>query len=84
MRSSYERQLAEQREIQRQICQGTGKIVSRKFGPVAKLLWPDKTAACLAAIAGTNERTAWRWLSGEHDPPPIIAAAMLIEIFKHE
>lgn len=69
-------------EIQGQFRQGTDKIVSRKFGAVAKVLWPFKTAAQLAAIAGTNERTAARWLSGEFEPPAIIIAAIIVEITK--
>jgi len=81
MRSVYERRAAEAREIERQICQGTDKIVSRKFGPVARLLWPVKTAAHLAAIADTNERTAARWLSGEFEPPTAIVIAVMREIF---
>ena len=73
---------AEQIELQRQLRQGTGKIVSRKFGPVAKVLWPFKTAAQLAAIANTNERTAARWLSGEFEPPICIVLAVVNEIFE--
>ena len=81
MRSSYEERLAETTNIERQIRQGTVKIVSRKFGPVAKFLWPFKTAAHLASIANTNERTAARWLSGEFPPPYCIVEATMHEIF---
>lgn len=84
MRNQYERATAEQIEIQRHLRQGTAKIVSRKFGAVAKVLWPDKTAAHLAAIADTNERTAWRWLSGEFEPPAIVIAAIIVEITKRD
>jgi hypothetical protein len=73
------------REIQGQFRQGTDKIVSApKFGAVCKVLWPFKTAAHLAAIANTNERTAARWLSGEHDPPVLVAFAVAMEMFKRE
>lgn len=84
MRSVYEEQIGEATKIQRQICQGTDKIVSRKFGIVAKALWPLKTAAQLAVIASTNERTAARWLSGEFEPPGIVIAAVIVEITKRE
>lgn len=84
MRAVYEERVAEATTIERQLRQGTDKIVSRKFGPVAKLLWPIKTAAQLAAMADTNERTAWRWLSGEYEPPAIIIAAIIVEITKRE
>lgn len=69
------------REIQGQFRQGTDKIVSRKFGIVAKVLWPVKTAAHIAAIANTNERTAARWLSGEFDAPLCVVLAVMNEIF---
>ena len=82
MRSVYEARVSEHSETERQIRQGTDKIVSRKFGSVAKVLWPFKTAAQLAAIANTNERTAARWLSGEFEPPAIIIAAIIVEITK--
>lgn len=82
MRSVYEENLAQTSEIERQIRQGTGKIVSRNFGRVAKLLWPFKTAAQLAAIAKTNERTAARWLSGEFDPPITIVLAVMQKVFE--
>jgi pyocin large subunit-like protein len=76
--------LAQARETERRICQGADKIVSRKFGSVAKVLWPVKTAANIAAIAGANERTAARWLAGEFEIPAIVIAAVIIEITKRE
>lgn len=63
--------------------QGTDVIVDvGKFGKVAKVLWPFKTAAHIAVIANTNERTAARWLSGEFEPPGIVIAAIVFEITK--
>jgi len=53
-----------------------------KFTSVAKLLWPHKTAAHLAAISGKDERTAKRWLAGEYEPPAIVIAAIIVEITK--
>lgn len=58
------------------------KIVHRKFGDVAKVIWPFKTAAHVAAIANTDERTARRWLAGEFEPPAIVIAAIIVEITK--
>ncbi len=69
-------------EIGCQFRQGTDKIVRPRFGVVAKALWPHKTAAHLAAIAGRDERTAARWLSGEFEPPNCIIAAIIVEITK--
>jgi hypothetical protein len=82
MRSVYEEQIGEATKIQRQLCQGTDKIVRRnEFGSVAKVLWPFKTAAHLATIADTNERTAARWLAGEFEPPYVIVEATMHKIF---
>lgn len=73
------------REIERRICQGDEKIVSAgRFAVVAKALWPLKTAAHIAAIAGKDERTGARWLSGEFEPPGIILAAILTEITRRD
>ncbi len=85
MRSVYEEKLARASENARRIRQGTDRIVSAsKFGIVAKALWPFKTAAQIAAIAGRDERTAARWLSGEFEPPGIVYAAILQEITRRE
>lgn len=69
-------------EMQGQFRPGTDKIVTRKFGAVARVLWPFKTSAHLAAIAGCEDRTAKRWLSGEFEPPAIVIAAVIVEITK--
>lgn len=82
MGSVYEDRIAEARKIERQICQGTDKIVGRMFGPVCKLLWPHKTAAHVAALGKRDERTAARWLSGEHDPPIIVVLGVMSKIFE--
>jgi len=82
MRTPFGNPVATATEIDGHFRQGTDKIVSRKFGAVAKVLWPYKTAAQLAAIAETNERTAARWLAGEFEPPAIIIAAIIVEITK--
>ncbi len=82
MRSTYEERLSEQTEIERRLRQGTDKIVSPpKFALVAKVLWPNNTAAHLATIGSSHERTAARWLSGESDPPIAVVLAINREIF---
>ena len=60
------------------------KIVPRKFGAVAKLLWPVKTANELAFIAKTDERTAKRWLRGEHEPPLSVVLAVIHEMLREQ
>lgn len=72
------------REIDGHFRPGTDKIVRRKFGPVAKVLWPQNTEAHVAAIADVDVRTARRWLSGEFEPPGIVIAAVVVEITKRE
>lgn len=84
MRSVYEARIAEASAIEGQISAGKDKIVTRKFGAVARVLWPFKTSAHLAAIAGCEDRTAKRWLSGEFEPPAIVIAAVIVEITKRE
>lgn len=76
--------LASETEMHRHECRAPTKLSVRKFGPVAKLLWPHKTAAHLASIANTQVRTAERWLSGEYEPPAIVIAAVIVEITKRE
>lgn len=72
-------------EIERRIRQGTDKIVSAgRFAVVAKALWPIKTAATIGAIAGKDERTGARWLSGEFEPPGIVLAAIITEITRRD
>ena len=56
------------------------KLSGRKFGAVAKLLWPGNTAKTVAAIANRSHRTAERWLSGEFEPPAVVIAAAVIEM----
>jgi hypothetical protein len=74
---------AASREIVRRSASSPDEIVGPVlFGQVAKLVWPFKTAFILAELGKTSQRSAERWLSGEHEPPPIIVAAMLTEIFK--
>ena len=83
MRASFGNSRVVATEIQGRFRQGTDKIVSAgQFGKVAKALWPFKTAAHLASIAGRDERTAARWLSGEFEPPGVILAAIMLEITK--
>ncbi len=83
MRSVYEERAAEAREIDRQFSAATGKIVGpTKFGAVCRVLWPENTAAHIATIAGRNQRTAERWLSGEFEPPIIVLAAVINKMFE--
>ena len=82
MRSIYEERVAQAREIEGRLLSGHDKIVPAPVFPsVCRMLWPHKTAAELAAIAGKDERTAKRWLSGEHEPPIDVVLAIVNRIF---
>lgn len=48
----------------------------------ARHCWPEKTAAHLASIAGKDERTGKRWLSGEFEPPNVVVAALIAKLFE--
>lgn len=83
MRSLFGNPVVVAREIQGQFVPGRDTIVPPpKFGDVCRLLWPDKTAACIAAIAGRDERTAKRWLSGEYEPPVVVLLAVINKMFE--
>jgi len=85
MRSRYGNPNEVLREIGGQFRQGTDKIVSPpKFGAFCKILWPNKTAENLAALSGHSPRTTARWLSGEHDPPVLVAFAIAMEMFRRD
>jgi hypothetical protein len=58
------------------------RVPRRKFGAVAKVLFPDKAAAHLAAIGGADERTAKRWISGEYEPPTSVVIACVQEMLR--
>jgi hypothetical protein len=53
---------------------GTPKIVRRKFGEVAKILW-DKPDVAIATIAKCDPRTGRRILRGELDVPACVLLA---------
>jgi hypothetical protein len=57
-------------EISRQECVKPRRTAETPdFARVARILWPEKTAATLASLVGASPRTAERWVSGEIDPP---------------
>ena len=73
----------EARKIEGRIVSGADEIVQPPlWTDVAKLIWPEKTDAELAAIAKRDPRTARRWLSGEFEPPNIIVTTIIKRIFE--
>ncbi len=57
------------------------RIVRRKFGVIAKLLW-TKPDAAIASIAKVDPRTGRRILRGEGDVPTSVAIAALQEMLR--
>lgn len=85
MRSVFGNPEAVATELQGRCVPGRDILVPPfKFAGCARHLWPYKTAAHLASIAGKDERTAKRWLAGEFEPPSIVLATMLMEMLKRE
>ena len=83
MRTVYEERVAEARAIEGHVIGGRDTCVPvPKFGDVCRVLWPDKTAAHIAAIGQRDERTAKRWLSGEYEPPASVLAAIINKMFE--
>lgn len=71
--------------INRQFSAAPDKIVGpARFGDVCRVLWPRNTAAHIAAIAGRNQRTAERWLSGEFEPPLVVILAVFAKMFERQ
>lgn len=66
MRTVYEQRIADTREIERRIVQGTAKVCSGNFGKCWKALFPIKAAEELAARRKCSVRTAAYEISGEH------------------
>lgn len=54
------------------------------FVTVVRALWPEKTAAHLAAAAGVSERCAKFWLSGDRAPSHDAFMAVLNKISRRE
>ena len=51
-----------------------------KFARVARLLWPHKTAAHLAARAGCSERAAKFYLAGDREWSAAAVGAIISEL----
>lgn len=84
MRSTYEDRVAEAREIECTLVQGTARLCSRKFGRVCKALWPVKTAEYLAAAVGCAVRTAAYEIAGEREPSARSLLAVCNEIMQRD
>ena len=82
MRAVYEERVAEARAIEGQLSAGGDSFVIPEWVWWARHCFPEKTAAHLASIAGKDERTAKRWLSGEFEPPNVVMFALIARLHK--
>lgn len=89
MRSQFGNPVATATEIGTQVRGRPAELRWRKFGRVAKILWPEATAATIADIANKSNprqpvspRTAERWLSGEFEPPGVVLGAAIVEMIR--
>lgn len=55
-------------------------VHQKKFGAVARVIWPRKTAAELALRAGVTERAAKYWLAGKRRPSVDAIRALIGEL----
>lgn len=56
------------------------EFVQSPVGPVCRVLWPEKTDACIAAICKCDPRNARRYLSGELPIPAVLIAAINVRL----
>lgn len=84
MRTVYERELANAREIERTLVQGTARLCSSNFGKAWKGIFKHKAAEELAAATGCSVRAAAYELSGEREPSARSLAALINECTKRE
>lgn len=82
-RESLLRAIRNANEMRGQLRPSRDKIVPRKFGAVAKILW-TKPAEHIAAIAGVDVRTGKRILRGESDVPASVVLAACAEMLRRQ
>lgn len=73
---------SEPAEIGRTPVQDAEQLFGSVLADVARTLWPDKTAANIAAAAGCSERAAEFYLAGDREWSGAALAAIVSEILK--
>lgn len=66
----------------RTLVQGSEQSFGSILSEVARLLWPAKTAAHVAAVVGCSERAAEFYLAGDRDWSGDALGAIVAEILK--
>lgn len=70
------------RKIERTVVRLDEQLFASTLADVARLLWPAKTAAHIAAAAGCSERAAEFYLAGDREWSGDAIAAIVSEILK--
>lgn len=82
MRALVHSGTAKARKIARSDVQDDEQSFGATIADVARLLWPTKTAAHLAAAAGCSERAAEFYLAGDRDWSGDALAVIVSEILR--
>ena len=69
-------------EIARSLVRPEEHLYGSIFGDIARLLWPHKTAANLAALVGCTERAAEFYLASDREWSGDAIAAVVAEIMR--
>ena len=69
-------------ETARSIVDGDEQLFGSTLSQIARMLWPQKTAANLAAAANCSVRAAEFYLAGERDWSADALSAIVLEILK--
>jgi hypothetical protein len=70
------------RESRRTEIRGTEQLFGSILGDVARLLFPHKTAAHIAALVGCSDRAAEMYLAGDREWSGDAVAAIVAEILR--
>ena len=73
---------SEQATIARADFSGDEQLFGSVLSQVARMLWPQKTAANIAAVANCSVRAAEFYLAGQREWSGDAVAAIVIEILK--
>jgi hypothetical protein len=82
MHGNLQRRAETARETVRSPDRADEQMFGSCLADVARLLWPSKTAAHVAALVGCSERAAEFWLAGQREWSGDAIAAIVSEILR--
>jgi hypothetical protein len=82
MHGTISKRAVDVRKTIRPVGRDTDQLVGSVLADIARTLWPEQTAPCLAAAAKCEVRTAERYLGGQRDWSGDAIAAIVSEILK--